>query len=189
MLTAAALGGARAAVVRRGALRRGTSASFEPIARVLRLISAAALSHQYALSVYVTTLAAILVLLPGSLTAAMARLSSQHLVSGTSRLTGAAVQFLGLAFSVVMGTRRRVVLGHRRARHAVRAAAVWTEWVALVAAPLAFTVFACARATLDYPWILFTGVLAVLLRTARDATVSADAGSARSTACRSSPRP
>lgn len=160
VLTAAALGGALALLSFAAARVAAAQRMFEPIAVFLVSLSAAALSHQYALSVYVTTLAAILVLLPGlTLTAAMAELSSQHLVSGTARLTGAAVQFLGLAFGVVMGTRVAASLWGPAAHVTPFALPQWTEYVALVAAPLAFTVLLRARPR-DYPWILFTGALA-----------------------------
>lgn len=160
VLTAAALGGALALLSFVAARFSAAQRMFEPIAVFFVSLSAAALSHQYTLSVYVTTLAAILVLLPGlTLTAAMAELSSQHLVSGTSRLTGAAVQFLGLAFGVVMGTRVAASFWGAAAHVTPFALPQWTEWIALLAAPLAFTVLLRARPR-DYPWILLTGVLA-----------------------------
>ncbi|MFN8586260.1 MAG: threonine/serine exporter family protein [Candidatus Eisenbacteria bacterium] len=132
---------------------------FEPIAVFLVSLTAAALAHHWMLSVYVTTLGAILVLLPGlTLTAAMAELSSQHLVSGTSRLSGAAVQFLGLAFGVVMGTRIASGLWGAPPHVTPWPLPGWTEYVALFGAPLAFTVLLRARPR-DYVWIQLVGVL------------------------------
>src|SRR4029450_3135429 len=56
-------------------------------------------------SVPTTTLAGGLALLPGfSLTVALAELSTQHLSSGTARMSGAFVSFLELIFGVALGT-------------------------------------------------------------------------------------
>lgn len=158
--TAAALGGLLALLSLLASRMGAAGRMFEPIAAFFVSLCATALALHYPLSVYVTTLAAILVLLPGlTLTAAMAELSSQHLVSGTARLTGAAVQFLGLTFGVAMGTRVVTALWGAPAHVTPYPLPQWTEWVALVAAPMAFTVLLRARPR-DYPWIAATGGLA-----------------------------
>lgn len=108
----------------------------------------------------VSALAALLILLPGlSITAAMAELSSQHLVSGTSRILGAFTQMLAVAFGVAMGA--RVIEMAMGAPIAVTPAPLplWTEAVALLVAPLSFTVLMRA-APADYPWILGVGTAA-----------------------------
>ena len=139
-----------------GALGR----TFEPVAAFLVSAAASAIARATPLSIYVATLGAILVLLPGlALTAAMAELSSQHLVSGTARLTGAGAKFLGLAFGVAMGNRLAALLVGPAAAITPVPLPAWTEWVALVCAPLAFTVLLRARPR-DYPWIFGVGALA-----------------------------
>ena len=55
---------------------------------------------------YATTLAGLVVLLPGlMLTTGLTELSTRHLASGTSRLSGALVVFIGMAFGIAMGYR------------------------------------------------------------------------------------
>ncbi len=53
---------------------------------------------------YATTLAGLVVLLPGlMLTTGLTELSTRHLASGTSRLSGALVVFIGMAFGIALG--------------------------------------------------------------------------------------
>ncbi len=55
---------------------------------------------------YATTLAGLVVLLPGlMLTTGLTELSKRHLASGTSRLSGALVVFIGMAFGIALGYR------------------------------------------------------------------------------------
>ena len=160
VLCAAALGLLLALLARLAARFGAFARMFEPTAAFLVSAAASAIAHYVPLSIYVATLAAILVLLPGlALTAAMAELSSQHLVSGTARLTGAGARFLGLAFGVAMGNRLAALLVGPAVAVTPLVLPSWTLWVALVVAPLAFTVLLRARPR-DYPWILAVGTLA-----------------------------
>jgi uncharacterized membrane protein YjjB (DUF3815 family) len=133
---------------------------FEPIAAFLVSALVSALASRVPLSIYLATLGGLIVLLPGlTLTSAIGELNSQHLVSGTARLTGAIVRFLGIAFGVALGAKvASLVFG---AVHPVAATPLppWTEGVALVLAPLAFTVLMRAR-PVDAPPILGVCVLA-----------------------------
>ena len=118
-----------------------------------------ALTHNQ--SGYATSLAGLVVLLPGlTLTIALTELSTRHLASGTARLMGALVVFLGLGFGIALGARSGAVLGAYIAPlfgveplvaqvvDAVNGAGTvqignlpaWAEWVALLVAPLAFMV-------------------------------------------------
>jgi uncharacterized membrane protein YjjP (DUF1212 family) len=138
------------------------SRTFEPLAAFLASALATALARVLPLSVYPATVGSILIFLPGlTLTAAMAELSSQHLVSGTARLTGAGTKFLGLAFGVAMGNRAAAWLLGVPAHVTPPVLPGWTEWLALLLAPLAFTVLLRARPR-DFPWILASGTLAFL---------------------------
>ena len=131
---------------------------FEPIAVFLVSTIAGVLATRYPLSLYVATLGATLMLVPGfTLTVAMAELSSRHLVSGTARLTGAGVQFLGLAFGVAMGTRLAVLIAGAPVAVTPAPLPEWTVLPALLLAPLAFTVLLKARPS-DFPWVLGVGV-------------------------------
>ncbi len=159
---AATLGLLLALLAQLAAKRPALARTFEPGAAFLVSACASAVAHFQPLSVYVATLGAILVLLPGlALTAAMSELSSQHLVSGTARLTGAGAKFLGLAFGVAMGGRVAALLVGPAAHVTPPPLPAWTEWIALVTAPLAFTVLLRARPR-DYPWILLTGAAGFL---------------------------
>jgi uncharacterized membrane protein YjjP (DUF1212 family) len=117
-----------------------------------------------AYSVPTATLAGIIALLPGfTLTVALAELSTQHLASGTARLSGAFVVFLELIFGVALGTAIVLaVLGTERLpvsrAHTLPA---WVQLVPLVVMPLALTVRLRAHAR-DAVWILITGGLAIV---------------------------
>ncbi len=116
-----------------------------------------------AYSVPTATLAGIIALLPGfTLTVALAELSTQHLASGTARMSGAFVVFLELIFGVALGTAIiMAVLGIERLpvekAHTLPA---WVQLVPLVVMPLALTVRLRAHAR-DAIWILITGGLAI----------------------------
>lgn len=57
-------------------------------------------------SVYVTTLAGLIVLVPGlTLTQAISELATRHLVSGTARMMAAMIAFLEIGFGVAVGSR------------------------------------------------------------------------------------
>ncbi|MGV3708037.1 MAG: threonine/serine ThrE exporter family protein [Gemmatimonas sp.] len=100
---------------------------------------------------YATSLAGLAIMLPGlMLTVALTELSARHLASGTSRVMGALVVFLGLGFGIALGARLGDAIGHLlgATSHAATGFTVptltdlppWTEWLALLIAPLSFTV-------------------------------------------------
>jgi uncharacterized membrane protein YjjP (DUF1212 family) len=98
---------------------------------------------------YATSLAGLVVLFPGlTFTVALTELSTRHLASGTARLSGAIVIFLGLGFGLALGAKTgagagdflRDLLPAMDGLSSRAALPAWTEWVALLIAPLAFTV-------------------------------------------------
>lgn len=110
------------------------------------------------LSSYVVTLAALIVLIPGlALTLAMNELATNHLVSGTARLTGAATTFLKIGLGVALGTRLGDVLrdGPTQAAAAPLALPAWTILPALILSPLAIGVLFKARPR-ELWWIVAT---------------------------------
>lgn len=149
---------------------------FEPLAAFLVSLLVGAIATRMPLSTYLATLGGLIVLLPGlTLSAAMSELNSQHLVSGTARLTGALVRFLGLAFGVALGA-RAAQLAFGLAPHVVATpAAEWTEWVALAVAPIGFTVLMRAR-PVDAPAIWGVCVLAFFGGRAGAATLGPELG-------------
>ena len=135
---------------------------FEPVAAFVASVMAGLFSFwlgPYAVSN--ATLAGLIVLIPGlTLTVAMIELSTQHLSSGTARLNGAFVTFLGIGFGVAVGsTLVESLLGPPRIARATLLP-VWTEVIAQALMSLAFTVLLKARPR-DTLWIVLSGALAI----------------------------
>ncbi len=107
-------------------------------------------------------LSGLIVLMPGlTLTTAMTELSTRHLVSGTARLSAAFVIFLELGFGVAVGgIMIRTLLGEPKLLELI-ALPAWTLWVALLIAPLAFTILLRAQPR-DAVWIVIAGILAFI---------------------------
>ncbi len=133
---------------------------FEPLAAFLASLIAAlmaALTGPY--SVMTATLAGLIVLLPGfTMTTALRELSARHLVSGTARLSGAFVVFLSIGLGVAMGNTVAAMILPLPDAAAPVPLPLWTEWAALLVAPLSFTVLLKARPR-DLPWIVIVGIL------------------------------
>lgn len=149
-------------VLAAGVGRRPAAARImEPLAALLASVLATGIAQLgVPLSVYLATLAGLIVLVPGlQLTVAMTELSTRNLASGTARLAGAFVVFLGLAFGVAVGnTLARSVFGVPISIEPV-ALPVWTEWIALMVAPVGFAILFRAEVDDVLP-IMAVGVLA-----------------------------
>ncbi len=135
---------------------------FEPAAALLASAVATAVAVRWGpISIYITTLAGLIILLPGlTFTLALTELTTQNLLSGTARLASAVVTFLGVALGVALGS--QIVLRLLGAPAALNVAPIplahWTEWVALVVAPLAFVVLLKAQPR-DAGWVLVVCLL------------------------------
>lgn len=134
---------------------------FEPLAAaVAAALATAAARFAGPVSVYIATVAGLIVLIPGfSLTVAMIELATRNLVAGTARLAGAAGTFLSIGFGVALGTQLARLAVGTPAPLVPEPIPMWTEWAALVVAPLGFTVLLRARPR-DAVWIGAAGVLA-----------------------------
>jgi len=123
------------------------------------------------LSVYIATVAGLIVLLPGyTLTIALSELAAEHLSSGTARFAGALVTFLMIGLGVAIGSRLAVatlgalVAGTGAPSDGALAATialgppVWLQLAALVLAPLALSVLLRAPRT-EIPWIVAVGTV------------------------------
>ena len=117
---------------------------------------------------YAMTVAGLVVLLPGMMfTTGLIELSTRHLASGTARLSGALVTFLGLGFGVALGTKLGEALGGWMVSHDVimqvtnAALPWWVEGMGMIVAPLCFTVLLQANAR-EAPWIVLAGTSAYL---------------------------
>jgi len=125
-------------------------------------IAAAAATVLPHYSVYVGTLSGLIVLIPGlTLTTAMTELSSGHLSSGTARLSGALMLFLLIGFGVAMGSQLvTLTIGDYPSMVRPEQLPGWTWWLALVCAPLGFSVLFRAHVR-DAGWILVAGALGI----------------------------
>jgi uncharacterized membrane protein YjjP (DUF1212 family) len=118
---------------------------------------------------YAITVAGLVVLLPGmTFTTGLIELSTRHLASGTARLSGALVAFLGLGFGVALGTKLGTAAGawmvaHDAVLHVANGALPWwVEGVGVLLAPLCFTVLLRAE-TREAPWIVLAASAAYLV--------------------------
>lgn len=132
---------------------------FPAIAACIASALALIMSGYYPVSDGVSTVSALIVLIPGlTLTVAMNELATQHWMSGTARFAGAAITFLQMALGVALG---REVASHFISTGvplAGHTAPFWAEIIALMLAPIAFALLFRARPK-DIPGIFFTGVL------------------------------
>lgn len=171
-------GGGAGDVAASGVIGLGTGAlsllagRFAPIARVFEPLAAAQAALLAVLlpgllassigpfSTYLVTLAGLIVLIPGfSLTVAMTELATRNLVSGTARLFGAVGTFLTMGFGVALGTRLGEALGGATGNPLPAPLPYWTLWLALLVAPLGFTVLLQAEAR-DAPFVVAAGAIA-----------------------------
>ncbi|HEY2805163.1 MAG TPA: threonine/serine exporter family protein [Gemmatimonadales bacterium] len=136
---------------RRGAMNR----LYEPLSAFTASVLAAIAARAFdPVSVYLVTLAGIIILIPGfTSTVAVTELSNRHLVAGTARLFGAFTTLVVLAIGVAIGgTLMTTILGAAPPTEPI-ALPEWTLAIALLAAPLGFAVLLKAQPR-DIPWIV-----------------------------------
>lgn len=133
---------------------------------------------------YATSLAGLAILLPGlTFTVALTELSTRHLASGTARLSGAIVTFLGLGFGLALGAKAGGAAGNAIG-HLLpmldgalprTVLPAWAEWAGLLVAPLAFTVLLSARRQ-DAPLIVIACAAAYITSKLAGAAVGEELG-------------
>ncbi len=138
-----------------------TTRLFEATAAIFASVSAiVAMQVLSPLSFYITTLAGLIVLVPGlTLTTGIRELATRNLISGTARLMGAGLVFFELGFGVALGSQIQNFLPPADLYLAPVPLPAWTLCIALIVAPLAFVVLLKARPH-DAVWILLAGWLA-----------------------------
>ncbi|MFA5591615.1 MAG: threonine/serine exporter family protein [Lysobacteraceae bacterium] len=144
-----------------GASHARLAESLELIAALLAtLIAAAIAAFVVPLSLNTVIVASVIVLMPGMmLTNAVSELTSQHLVSGTARFSGAMAVLMKLAFGSLMASQLAQLLGWEPLPHvSIVPLPSWMEWVALLGAALAFAVLFKA-AWRDYPLVMAAAIL------------------------------
>lgn len=113
----------------------------------------------HGITVYSVTLAGLLVLIPGfTITTAMTELATRHLIAGVARFSGAMMVFISIAFGVALGTKTASFATGALQHSAAVPLPDWTIFLALLLAPIAFTVLLRANPR-DTGWILLTGVI------------------------------
>ena len=132
----------------------------------------------YRCAVSTTTLAGLLSIVPGlTMTVAMMELASRHLASGTARFSGAAIVFLVMVVGVALAA-TLVTSFHGPIRSsAVIALPVWTRYVALAVAPVAFSILLGARPR-DLPYIYGASLLAYFGMLGGQRAIGAELGAA-----------
>lgn len=131
-----------------GSTRPRVAAASEAIAALVATLLATLLSvFVLPLAIRSVVLAALIVLMPGmTLATAVRELSSQHLVSGVARMSGALATLLKLTFGAVAATQLCRVLGVHPPLHALAPVPAWTEWPAVLVAAFSFAIlFQAAR--------------------------------------------
>jgi uncharacterized membrane protein YjjP (DUF1212 family) len=136
---------------------------FESLAAFLLSATAIGLARLVGpMSVFVATLAGLIVLLPGLLlTTAITELATRHLASGTLRMSSAFMTLLGIVFGVALGTRLGTMVFGAPLSAAPSALPGWAPIVAIVLAAACSVVILRADPR-DAPWIVAAGLLGVL---------------------------
>jgi uncharacterized membrane protein YjjP (DUF1212 family) len=136
---------------------------FEPVAALVASFIAASMAIAgLHVSVFLATLAGVIVLIPGLMvTTALTELSTRHLASGTARFMGALVLLMGIVFGIALGTKLASLTLGVIPQLTPEALPPWTLLISLVVTPLAFVVLLKAELR-DAPWIVIAGALSYL---------------------------
>jgi len=111
-------------------------------------------------SVFITLVSGVIVLLPGlMITVGLAELATQNLVSGTARLSGAAILFVLMGFGVAVGDQLGAKIFPVLSYTAPKLLPAWTEWAAVLLAGIGFVALFQARLR-DGIWVVLAGIIA-----------------------------
>lgn len=146
---------------------------FEPLSTFGAMALALVVHHLWApIDVVSATLGAVIVLIPGlSLTTAVTELATRNLVSGTARLAGAVVTFLGMAVGAAVAAPLGGMLPPPPSV-VPPGVAPWVPWAVLPVVGVTLAVLLRARPR-DTGWVALAPLVAMAL-----ATVAAPAGGA-----------
>lgn len=133
---------------------------FELVAALVAAALAQGAALVVPLSPYVAIVSGVIVLVPGfTLTVAMAEVATRNLVSGTARLTAAAVIFLEIAFGVALGERLVTGLFGAAVPAAPATGPWWTEALAVAGSAVGLLVlFQAPRRRLG--WVVLAAFVA-----------------------------
>ena len=150
------LGGIGPFFTRKEARRR----VFEIVAALLAASIAVGAAYYFSpFSIFIATLAGLILLIPGMrLTTAMTEIASGHLVSGSARLTGAVMAFLGIAFGSAFGNRIASLLFNPLPQMTPLGLPDYTIWISVALFPMAVMIQLQGRPK-DFPLIALAAVL------------------------------
>jgi len=115
------------------------------------------------LNLSIVIIASLIALMPGlTLTNAFSELASQHLVSGTARISGAVSTLLKLTIGVMVALTALQIMGVEPQLRAGSLQPQWVEWAAVPCAALAFAVLFRAKAR-DYPKAMLAATAGYLI--------------------------
>ena len=136
---------------------------FVPLAAFLAALMAGLLSEWLpGLTVFLVTLAGLIVLLPGwTLTLAMTELATRHLLAGMARLSGAFMLLISIVVGMALGSKAASAMVGKIAVGAPAPLPDWTLYAALLALPLGAAVLLRVKPR-DIPWVLASGGVAFL---------------------------
>lgn len=136
---------------------------FVPLAAFLAALTAGLLSEWLpGLTVFLVTLAGLIVLLPGwTLTLAMTELATRHLLAGMARLSGAFMLLISIVVGMALGLKAASAMVGKIAVGAPVPLQNWTLYAALLALPLGAAVLLRVKPR-DIPWVLASGGVAFL---------------------------
>ncbi|MCD9032234.1 threonine/serine exporter family protein [Luteimonas sp. Y-2-2-4F] len=162
--TAAAIGlliGQLDLVTRRSARMRESSDALAGM--IAGLVAIGVAGYVAPLNLNTVIIASLIVMLPGmALTNAINELTSQHLVSGTARLSGALTTVMKLTVGTIIALTVARLAGVEPQVRALRPQPDWVEWGALLLTALSFAVlFRAGRR--DYPLVMLAAVSGYLV--------------------------
>jgi uncharacterized membrane protein YjjP (DUF1212 family) len=144
--------------------RKWERGTFEPLAgAIVGAGSLAMATFWQPFDYHLTTLAALIVLLPGlTLTIALTELAVGHLSAGVARLAGACVTLLTLVMGVAMGWHVSRLLSVAPVQFDKSTLPAWTEWLAIAVAPATFSILFRVRVS-QWPVIYVVSIGGILV--------------------------
>lgn len=136
---------------------------FVPLAAFLAALTAGLLSEWLpGLTVFLVTLAGLIVLLPGwTLTLGMTELATRHLLAGMARLSGAFITLISIVVGMAVGLKAAAAMVGTIAAGTPVPLPEQTLYLALVALPLGAAILLRVKPR-DIPWVMASGFVAFL---------------------------
>lgn len=136
---------------------------FVPLAAFLAALASGLLAWRLpGLTVFLVTLAGLIVLLPGwTLTLGMTELATRHLLAGMARLSGAFITLISIVVGMAVGLKAAAAIVGAVPAGTPIPLPGWTLYLALLGLPLGAAVLLRVKPR-DIPWVLVSGFIAFL---------------------------